>query len=92
MQCRWESARKMGGNLQRQIQIIWSYPHEERVSLDPNLICSRGKSTPRKPAVMGVKNQKGIDMVAVACGNSCFFQGFKEVDSGVSLRVETVQV
>ena len=88
--CRRESTRKKGGNLQHQIRIIWSCPHEERASLDPNLICSHGKSTPQKPAVMGVKNREGIDMVAVACGNSLFFRGFKEVDSGVSPRVETV--
>ena len=41
---------------------------------------------------MGVKNREGIDMVAVACGNSCFFWGFKEVDLGVSPCAETVCV
>ena len=88
--CRLESAQKKGGNLQHQIRIIWSCPHEERVSLDPNLICNHGKSTPQKATVMGIKNREEIDMVAVACGNSCFFWGFKEVDSGVSPRAEMV--
>ena len=90
--CRRESARKKGGNLQCQIRIIWSCPHEERASLDPNLICIRGKSSPRKPAVMGVKNREGINMVSVACGNRCFFRGFKEVDAEVSPHAETVQL